>query len=60
MAIGETVNGKIVSETTEPTLHFQWSKDGKLQQMFEIKSFDDWLKCIGVRGEWRDVPTERL
>ncbi len=48
--------------TSDPTKHLRFvMQDGKaiLQQMWEVKTFDArTIACIGLRGEWRDVPVE--
>lgn len=49
--------------TSEDTKHLRFvERDGVrvLQQMWSVKTFDvDTIACIGLHGEWRDVPLEK-
>ena len=48
--------------TSEATKNLRFvMRDGKaiLQQMWSVKTFDaETIACIGLHGEWRDVPVE--
>ena len=60
--INFTIENQPNPTTCEPTYHLRFiERGGKkiLQQMWSVKTFDPHtVACIGLHGEWRDVPAE--
>lgn len=51
------VNTDGVTTEQKPTTHLKFSKDGRLQQLWLVTTYDDGVVFVEMT-EWRDVPKD--